>query len=188
MPRDETRAMRNSVAARVACLLAGLLLVSGCRCAGFYDPVYNQNQVEQLLKQHFAELNEFAAQWLRDHRDDGIDYQDCHGEKFTVVRYSRDDFRTPPAVISLDSNEAAGLQNFARRLKLAHVYVFPTSPEHSSWYLSISFQGGAKWPYGLLYIPVGEPLNMLNSANGVPGPGFSKLVLVQGRWFYFESS
>lgn len=93
----------------------------------------------------------------------------------------------PLAATIPDDREVRDLQQLAERLQLADVSVFRASNETQSWYVQLSFQGGAKWPYGLLYIPEGEPLNMLNAASGGPGPGFSKVVPVQGRWLYFES-
>jgi hypothetical protein len=171
-----------------ASFLVACLLLSGCRCAGFYSPVYSQNEVQTLFQKNQAELTTFAEAWLRDHHDDGMRYEDCRGEKITFTRYARNGTGVAnlPAV-SPNSREVADLLQFAKRLKLQDVSVFRASNEIPSWYVQISFQGGAKWPYGLLYIPEGEPLNILNAANGGPGPGFSKIVPVQGRWLYFES-
>jgi hypothetical protein len=141
-----------------------------------------------LLQKNPEELTTFATGWFREHRDDGMKYEDCHGGKVTFTRYARNGtgMAILPA-ITPDSREVEDLQRFAKRLKLEDVSVFRTSNQTQSWYVQFSFQGGAKWPYGLLYIPEGEPLNMLNAANGGPGPGFSKVVPVEGRWLYFES-
>jgi hypothetical protein len=172
----------------VACLLVGCLLLIGCRCSGYYTPVYSQNEVQIIFQKNQSELTTFAEGWLRDHHDDGMRYEDCHGGKVTFTRYARNGTGVATAHTARpNSQEVTDLQQFAKRLKLEDVSIFHASNETSSWYVQISFQGGAKWPYGLLSIPEGEPLNILNDANGGPGPGFSKVVPLQGRWLYFES-
>jgi len=182
------RFLSRKLALVVAGLVAGSTLLAGCRCAGFYSPVYKQKDVEDLLRNNPDELKRFATGWLREHRDDDMKYEDCHGEKLTLSRYARNGSgmaALPPPALS--SEELRAIQQFAKRMNLEDVSVFRASNETLSWYVQLSFQGGAKWPYGLLYIPEDEPLNMLNSASGGPGLGFSKVVPVQGRWLYFES-
>jgi hypothetical protein len=178
---------KNSMPITVV-LFAACLILSGCRCAGFYSPVYSQKQVQELLQKNTEELSTFATGWLRDHRDDDMKFEECHGGKVTLARYARNGtgMAAHPAVTP-NEQEIADLQHFAKRLKIEDVSVFRESNETRSWYLQMSFQGGAKWPYGLLYIPDSEPLNLLNNANGGPGPGFSKVIPLQGRWLYFES-
>jgi hypothetical protein len=172
----------------VVVVLAACLLPSGCRCSGFYSPVYSQKELKRLLQKNAGELTAFAAEWFRDHRDDGMRYQGCRTEKITFTRYSRNGTGIASSTaITPGSSEAGTLKEFAKRLKLEDVSVFRTSADTRTWYVELSFQGGSKWPYGLIYVPDGEPLNMLNSASGKPGPGFSRVVPLQGRWFYFES-
>jgi hypothetical protein len=164
------------------CLL--FLPLGGCRCAGFYCPVYSRSSVETLLQKNQTELTSFAEDWLQNHRNDEMTYENCHGEKLTVARLTPNIGFAP---LQLSPQEVQGLQQFANRFKIEHVYVLKTSNDTTSWYVLLSFQGGSKWPYGLIYIPEGEPLNLLNDANGGPGPGFSKITAESGRWFYFES-
>lgn len=173
-------------------LAVGVMIVclsfTGCRCAGLYSPVYNQRQVQSLLKTNSDELTNFAIAWFENHRDDGMRYDECHGGKIVLTRYARNGNGTvTPAVISIDNREAGTIQRFAKRFKLQDVTVFRTSNTIASWYVQFSFQGGAKWPYGLIYIPNGEPMNILNAVDGGPGPSFSKVIPLQGRWLYFES-
>jgi hypothetical protein len=169
-------------------LLAACLLVCGCRCTGLFSPAHNQKEVQTLLQDNAGELTTFATGWLRNHRDVDMKYGGCHDKKVTFTRYARNGTGMGPLAITIpDDREVRDLQQLAERLQLADVSVFRASNETQSWYVQLSFQGGAKWPYGLLYIPEGEPLNMLNAATGGPGPGFSKVVPVQGRWLYFES-
>jgi hypothetical protein len=172
----------------LAGLIAGCMLLTGCRCAGFYSPVYKQKDVVVLLQDHTEELTRFSVGWLRDHRDDHMKYESCHGDTLIVSRYARNGAAMaslPTALVGV--HKRTELQQFAKRFKLEDVSVFRASNGTQSWYLQISFQGGAKWPYGLIYVPEDEPLNILNSSNGGPGTGFSKMFHVQGPWLYFES-
>ncbi len=182
------RFQNNELALGATLFLAACLLFSGCRCAGFYSPVYSQEQARALLENNPQELTAFAIGWLKNHRDDSMTYRECHGEKLSFSRYARNGSgveSSPPDAPS--RQETADLQQFAKRLRLEDVSVFRPSNQTQSWYVQFSLQGGAKCPYGLLYIPEDESLNMLRDADGGPGPGFSKLVQLQGRWFYFES-
>lgn len=180
--------------------------------------MYNQKEMQTLLQKNRGELVTFASEWLRDHRDYAMRYENCRGEKLTFTHYARMNgigvpswlsaipeegsrFKlqragVPDAVVNeshLDQilqfhdGEVGDLRQFSDRLNLESVDVFRASNETPSWYVELSFQGGSKWPYGLIYIPDNEPLNMLNAANGGPGPGFSAVVPLQGRWLFFES-
>jgi hypothetical protein len=146
--------------------------------------VYSQQELQTLLQKNSGELATFANEWLRNHRDDSLMYEDCNGEKLKLVRHVTN---LGEMTIPVNSHESSDLQAFAKRLKLEDVSTLRTTTDTPSWYVQFSFQGGTKWPYGLLYIPDGEPLNLLNSADGGPGPGYSKVVPTQGRWLYFES-
>ena len=171
-----------------ACVMIACLSFAGCRCAGLYNPVYNERQIRSLLETNSDELTSFAIAWFKDHRDDGMRYDQCHGGSIVITRYARNSTGiVAPSIISTDNREIDVLRHFAKRFKLQDVTVFSASNTTPSWYIQFAFQGGAKWPYGLIYVPNGEPLNILNSANGGPGPGFSKVIPLQGRWLYFES-
>ena len=77
---------------------------------------------------------------------------------------------------------------FAQKYKLNSLAGLSQTGDNRNWYLQMSFQGGgSRWPYGLIYIPEDEPLDLLMSANSGPGPGFSKLTPIGGRWLYYES-
>lgn len=168
-------------------LLAICIFLCGCRCRGFYSPVYSQRDIQALLERNEDQLTAFADSWFSTHRDDEMRYEDCHGEKLTLSRYARDGAGIPPpAPVTPEGKEIERLKQFAKEMKLEDVSVFRAN-ESESWYVQLSFQGGSKWPYGLIYVPAGEPMNMLNSADGGPEPGFSKVVPIHGRWLYFES-
>jgi hypothetical protein len=171
-----------------ACLLAMCASFSGCRSLGFYSPVYSRQEVQSLLGKNSDELTSFANAWFQNHRDDEMRYDERHGGNLTLTGYARNGTGIPsPSATSTSGAEISELQKFAARMKIEDVSVLRVSNQTESWYVRISFQGGGKWPYGLLYIPGGEPMNMLNDANGGPGPGFSKVTPLQGRWLYFES-
>jgi hypothetical protein len=200
--------------AKRARLLAGavlaLLVCSGCRRLGFYDPVYSEAQVKQLLQRHQAELSELASEWTGQYQHLDIQYSprdkgsllidsratpaswQYPGCSATVqLKASARNSISPARACGLSGVEASYLLRLCRDLKIASINSLPADPSGKQRYVEIAFQGGGhgprEWPYGLIYIPPSEPANLLNSANGGPGPGFSKLHEIGGRWFYFES-
>lgn len=128
-----------------------------------------------------------ASQTVRVMGDDrfGVTSRSPTGEeRYQIVNRSEID-RT----VGWDAGTFDHLLQFARKYKLDGLSTLRTSSSDDRWYVQITFQGGGwRWPYGLIYVPEGEPLDLLNAKNGSPGPGFSRLTPIGGRWLYFESA
>lgn len=202
---------------RLVWTLLVLSVCSGCRHHGFYDPVYSEAQVKQLLQNHGSELSEMALAWTGQYNQLKAQYSsDDDGALSVVSDMMPKSWKQPQctatvrlgangeAVISspsgatsqtacgLGAAEAGSLLKQFRALKIDSVSSPTVDPSWKHRYVEITFQGGGhgprEWPYGLIYIPSNQPMNLLSSASGGPGPGFSKLVPLGGRWLYFESS
>jgi hypothetical protein len=170
------------------------------------------------LSNHSSELSELALAWTGQHNQLEVQYNSRDKGSLSVasspvprnweqaqcsatVRLGANDEAvisppangvTPESVCGLSAAEASSLLKLCRALKIDSVSLLPVDPSWTQRYLEIGFQGGGhgprEWPYGLIYIPSSEPMNLLNATTGGPGPGFSKLDQLGGRWLYFESA
>jgi hypothetical protein len=198
-------------------ILLALSVCTGCRRYGFYDPVYSETQVKQLLQNHSSELSEVALAWARQHNQLTVQYSEGDKGSLSVasnmmpegweqaqctatIRLGANDEAvishfngaTSQSACGLDAAEAGSILKLFRTLKIDSVSSPTVDPSWKHRYVEITFQGGGhgprEWPYGLIYIPPNEPMNLLSSASGGPGPGFSKLDRIGGQWLYFDST
>lgn len=197
--------------------LLALSVCSACRRHGLYDPVYSEAQIKQLLQNHGSELSEVALAWTGEYNQLRIQYSSGDKGAISVLSdmgpksweqaqctatarvgadgqiiISNSNDGTSQSACGLGIAEADSLLKLFNSLKIDTVSSPTVDPSWKHRYVEITFQGGGhgprEWPYGLIYIPSNESMNLLSSANGDPGPGFSKLDQLGGRWLYFESS
>lgn len=170
-----------------------------CRRYGFYNPIYSEKQVEQLFQQRRPEFDQIAK--LSDHmiaihfdliHEDGVTIEPTgikswqsewspinvkiNSDGKVLLASTRESLSTTKVqqMIGLTEDELGKVFHLGKQLKIETISTMSAYGKHH--FLEVSFAGGGagphKWPYGLIFIPENEPMNLLADVHGGPGPGF----------------